>query len=46
MLVGIFFSEREREKDREICEILEVKLMRGHVVREMSSSTNTSCLKV
>lgn len=46
-LVGIFFfGKRERKIEREICEILEVKLMRGHVVREMSSSTNTSCLKV
>lgn len=46
MLVGIFFLERERERQREICEILEVKLMRGYVVWEMLSSINILCFKV
>lgn len=47
MLVGIFFwKKRERKIEREICEILEVKLMRGYIVWEMLSSINILCFKV
>lgn len=44
MLVGIFFFGKKRE--RKICGILEVKLMRGYVVWEMLSSINILCFKV